>query len=168
MRTTGVSVHLLADHPQLIPAVGEMRWEEWGNEPERQDLQWWIDVTAREAGRDALPVTWVAVDDRGNALGAVGIAEFDLEERRDWSPWLIGMIVSRPLRGRGIGGRLVQELKRWAGARAFTDVWVATGGRAIDFYVRHGWHLFEVLEQSSGESTVLKLALRRDARPRPN
>ena len=105
MTPTGISVHLLADHPQLIPAVGEMRWKEWGNGPEREDLGWWVGVTAQEAGRDALPVTWVAIDDRGCAVGAVGLAEFDLEERRNRSPWLIGMIVSGPLRGSGIGAR---------------------------------------------------------------
>ena len=71
MTDNGVSVYLLADHPHLVPAVGEMRWKEWGNEPGREDLRWWVDVTAREAGRDALPVTWVAIDDRGRAVGAV-------------------------------------------------------------------------------------------------
>jgi len=156
---TRVSIHLLADHPQLIPAVGEMRWKEWGNAPERQDLQWWVDVTAKEAGSDALPITWVAIDDRGRAVGAVGLAEFDLEERHDRSPWLIGMIVSLPLRGSGIGGALVQNLKEWASDRGYAEVWVATGGRAIDFYRKYGWHLFEVLEQSSGESTVLRFTV---------
>ena len=159
MFPTRVSIHLLADHPQLIPAVGEMRWKEWGNAPERQDLQWWVDVTAKEAGSDALPITWVAIDDRGRAVGAVGLAEFDLEERHDRSPWLIGMIVSLPLRGSGIGGALVQNLKEWASDRGYAEVWVATGGRAIDFYRKYGWHLFEVLEQSSGESTVLRFTV---------
>jgi len=159
MIPTGIAVHLLADHPQLIPAVGEMRWKEWGSAPEREDLAWWVEVTAHEAGRDALPVTWVAIDDRGSAVGAVGLAEFDLEERRDRSPWLIGMIVSPALRGSGIGGTLVRNLKEWAGHRGFGEVWVATGGRAIRFYQKHDWNLFEVLDQSSGESTVLRSEL---------
>lgn len=135
--------------------MGELRWKEWGNGTGREDLQWWIDVTTREAGRDALPVSWVAIDDRGHAVGAVGLAEFDLEERRDRSPWLIGMIVADSLRGGGIGGALVQELLSWAGTGRFDAVWVATGGRAVDFYRKHGWQLFEVLEESSGETTIL-------------
>ncbi len=140
-----------------------MRWTEWANASEREDLRWWVDVTAREAGCDALPVTWVAIDDRGCAVGAVGLAEFDLEERRDRSPWLVGMIVLRPLRGSGIGGALVQELKGWACDRGYAEVWVATGGRAVDFYRKCGWHPFEVLEQSSGEATVLRFTVHRDA-----
>ncbi len=159
MILNGLSVHLLADHPELVAAVGEMRWREWGHAPEPEELEWWVDVTAREAGREGLPVTWVAIDDRGCAVGAVGLAQFDLEERSDRSPWLIGMIVSRPLRGKGIGGTLVERLTAYARDRGYADVWVATGGKAIDFYKKHGWHLFEVLDQSSGESTVLRLTI---------
>ena len=65
-------VHLLADRPQLIGAVGEMRWREWGDEPGREELSWWVDITARESGKQGLPVTWVAVDEAGEAAGAVG------------------------------------------------------------------------------------------------
>ena len=66
------------------------------------------------------------------------------------------MIVSSPLRGSGIGGALVQKLKEWARDGGYAEVWVATGGRAVDFYRKYGWRLFEVLDQSSGEATVLR------------
>src|SRR5262245_3277657 len=72
-----VSVALLADHPQLISTVGEIRWKEWGHPPEPENLDWWVDVTGREAGRDQLPVTWVAIDHLGDAVGAVGLGKFD-------------------------------------------------------------------------------------------
>ena len=55
-----IEVQLLADNEKLIATIGEMRWREWGHAPEPEDLGWWIDVTAREAGRDRLPMTWVA------------------------------------------------------------------------------------------------------------
>ena len=68
-----VTVQFLADHEHLIAAVGELRWREWGHPPEPEDRSWWIDGTAREAGRDRLPVTWVAIGAGGEALGAVGL-----------------------------------------------------------------------------------------------
>ena len=40
-----VTVALLADQPQLIAAVGELRWREWGHAPEPEQLAWWVDVT---------------------------------------------------------------------------------------------------------------------------
>lgn len=146
-----ISVALLADHPHLIPTVGEIRWKEWGHPPEPESLDWWIDVTSREAGREALPVTWVAIDPLGQAVGAVGLGEFDVEERRDRSPWVLGMIVAAPYRGMGIGRKLMSALESFAYDRGQSRVWVATGGPAVDFYRKCGWEMTEILHRSSGE-----------------
>ncbi|HEY8598964.1 MAG TPA: GNAT family N-acetyltransferase [Thermomicrobiales bacterium] len=141
----------MADNEQLIAPIGEMRWREWGHAPEPEALEWWVDGTAREAGRDDLPITWVALDGRGEALGAAGLGEFDLEERRDRSPWVWGMIVRPDRRGMGVGSLLMAELEVWAKTRGYAQVWVATGGRAVDFYRKCGWELSETIERTSGE-----------------
>ena len=147
---SAVSIGLLADHPQLIPAVGQIRWQEWGHPPEPESLDWWVDVTAREAGRTALPVTWVAVDPLGQAVGAVGLAEFDIEERRDHSPWVIGMIVAGQHRGRDIGSKLMGTLEAWAHQHGYRQLWVATG-QAAGFYQKCDWELMEVIDRPFGE-----------------
>ena len=146
-----VTVQLLADNEWLIDAVGEMCWREWGHAPEPEDLDWWVAVTAREAGRNHLPVKWVALDEYGGVLGAVGLGEFDIEERRDRSPWVLGMIVQPECRGLGVGSLLMAQLEAWAGIHGYEQVWVATGGRAIDFYRKCGWELSETVERASGE-----------------
>lgn len=150
-----VTVHLLADHEQLIAAAGEMRWREWGHAPEPEDPAWWVDTTAREAGRDRLPITWVAIDAGGEALGAVGLGEFDIDERRDRSPWVLGMIVRPDRRGEGIGRLLLTQLEAGAVAQGYNQAWVATGGPAIGFYRACGWDLVETLELASGESATV-------------
>jgi hypothetical protein len=43
-----------------------------------------------------LPVTWVAIDPLGQAVGAVGLGAFDIAKRCDRSPWVLGMIVLIP------------------------------------------------------------------------
>jgi GNAT superfamily N-acetyltransferase len=155
-----VTVELLADHPHLITVIGELRWREWGHAPEPERLDWWVDVTAKEAGRDDLPITWVAVDDVGQAVGAVGLGEFDIEERRDRSPWVLGMLVDVEHRGFGIGSQLMGALESWARQRGYPRVWVATGGRAVDFYQKCGWQLTEVLQRPSGEvMSILAISL---------
>ncbi|MGH9196134.1 MAG: hypothetical protein ACRD1T_10385, partial [Acidimicrobiia bacterium] len=88
-----VSIRLLADRPHLMRDVGAIRWREWGHAPEPENLDFWIDATVRESGRDDIPTTWVAIDGRGAAIGAIALGEFDLEERRETSPWVMGMIV---------------------------------------------------------------------------
>jgi GNAT superfamily N-acetyltransferase len=142
---------LLADHPALVAQVGELRWREWGYDTE--DAGGWIAVTAREAGRVELPITLVAIDCRGDAVGAVALGEFDGElsesERRGRSPWLLGLVVRRQSRLQGIGRLLVSELERVAASRGMADVWVATGWEAVDFYRRCGWVEAETLRLAS-------------------
>lgn len=150
-----VRVEFLADQPALVDAVGQMRWQEWGAEPGREDAAWWTIGTRNEAGRDNVPVTWVAIGKHGEALGAVGLAEHDIEERREHSPWIVGMIVREDLRGRGIGGRLVAALEEWARAQGYVRLSVATGGRAVAFYEKCGWHVRETLVRGGGVTTVL-------------
>ena len=151
-----ITIALLADHEHLIPALGEIGWREWGHPPEPTDLDWWIEVTAREAGRDRLPISWVAIDAAGEAVGRVGLGEFDIEERSDRSPWVLGMIVRPDRRGRGIGGQLMAELDREARSRGYTQAWVATGGRAIDFYRKCGWAVTETIARPNSEvATIL-------------
>jgi GNAT superfamily N-acetyltransferase len=151
-----MSVLLLADRPDLIEAVGDMRWREWRRHSGRGQRAWWVDITRQESGRDALPVTFVAVDTLGEAVGAVGLGEFDLEERRDRSPWVLGMIVRADRRGTGVGRALLARLQSFAAERGDARLWVATGDPAVAFYQRCGWRIEERLRQESGsETTVL-------------
>jgi len=156
-------VELLADRAELIPAVGELRWRDWGHAPEPEDLSWWIDVTRRESGRTGLPVTFVALDHDDRLGGAVGLGLFEPPEREDRSPWVMGMIVAPELRGRGLGRQLLGHLCGWAGERGHDPIWVATGDYAAGFYQRCGWQLAETFDRASGERVIV-LSYRSPAR----
>jgi GNAT superfamily N-acetyltransferase len=147
-------VHLLADRADLIEAVTDLRWLEWGHPPEPIDRDWWRAATVREAGSSGLPMTWVASDQSG-ALGAVGLGRFDIEERRDRSPWLLGMIVRPDRRGSGIGRLLLTHLEDWAYRHGYQELWVATGGAAVGFYERCGWRICETVARDFEPATVL-------------
>lgn len=150
-----VSVRLLADCPTAMEAVADMRWREWGHPPEPEDPAWWLETTVREAGRDQLPVTWVAHDVDGQVLGAVGLDTYDLDERREVSPWVTGMIVRRDRRGEGVGRVLMRQLERWAAEHQIAEAWVGTD-LAAGFYRRCGWISQEIFTTSAGlEMTVL-------------
>jgi predicted N-acetyltransferase YhbS len=149
------SVVLLADRIHLVSVVAEIRWREWGHPPEPEALSWWVDAARREAGREELPVTFVATDQAGTVAGAVGLGQFDIEERRDRSPWLLGMIVRHDCRGMGVGRLLLTHLEAWAARRAYGRIWVATG-QAVDFYRACGWQVTETLQRASAApATVL-------------
>jgi len=146
-------VHLLADRADLIEAVTDLRWLEWGHAPEPIDREWWHAATVREAGRSELPMTWVASDQSG-ALGVVGLGQFDIEERRDRSPWVLGMIVRPDRRGAGIGRLLLAHLERWARQQGYEQLWVATAGGG-GFYQRCGWRIYETVDRDFEPAKVL-------------
>lgn len=151
-QNNSVRVELLADNAHLITAVGELRWREWGRPPEPTDCNWWVEVTAHEAGRDRLPVTWIAINAGGAAVGAVGLGKFDIEERHDRSPWVLGMVVRPDFRGQRVGRLLLSHLEEWANGNGYEQVWVANEGPAFNFYQKCGWQYIETVTRFSGET----------------
>jgi len=153
-----VTIELLADRPDLLTPLAHIRWREWGDEPGRQDLQWWIDTTINESGRETPPVTFVAVNPVDQAVGGVGLAPFDPPERTDRGPWVVGTIVRADRRGEGVGTALMNHLRQWATTAGITQLWVATGRPAIDFYRACGFAITEVLDRNNGEQTTILAA----------
>jgi GNAT superfamily N-acetyltransferase len=135
------SIALLADHPDLVEQAGILRWTEWGYDDPSPDE--WIAITTREAGRDVLPVTLVAIDDGGSVMGVVGLDVADAaltdEERAGRTPWLVGLVVRRDARRRDVGRMLVRAVEDVASERRCTRMWVVTGGDAEGFYRACGW-----------------------------
>lgn len=158
-----IVVALLADHPDLIEPAGVLRWLEWGYDDPSPDE--WVAVTWRETGRHDLPVTLVAVDDDGSAVGVVGLDVADDaltdDERADRTPWLVGLVVSRDVRRTGVGRALVGALEDLARRHGHDRLWVVTGGDAEGFYRACGWSDVERLVTTREQlpSTVLTRAL---------
>jgi len=119
-----------------------------------EDPAWWLETTVREAGRDELPVTFVAHDAADVVLGAVGLDTYDLDERHDASPWVTGMIVRPDRRGQGVGRTLMQHLERWAAEHRIADAWVGTD-LALGFYQRCGWTVQETFTRSTGQEMAV-------------
>jgi hypothetical protein len=72
-----IRVELLADHPTAIPVIVAMRCQEWGRP---SDLANWLASTRSEAGHETVPVSWVARDPDGVALGAVALVAYDWDD----------------------------------------------------------------------------------------
>jgi GNAT superfamily N-acetyltransferase len=150
VRRVDLRVSLLADRPACIPVVADLRWREWGHNPEPVEYAFWLDVTTKESGRTELPVTFVCEDRSGDVLGAVGLDHYDLDERRDTSPWVTGTIVRADRRGLGAGSLLMNHLEAWAVENAIDETWVGTAG-AAGFYERCGWKQLEIFTTSAGQ-----------------
>jgi GNAT superfamily N-acetyltransferase len=148
---------LLADRPDLATQWAELHWREWGAAPGREELSWWVGDAAKAVQRTQVPIAWLALGPHDQVLGGVGLHEFDLEERRDRSPWVVGMIVRADLRGEGIGQALMAQLEAWASAAAIEQIWVCTetAGRAVAFYQRCGYEDVEELPAQRGDVVTI-------------
>jgi GNAT superfamily N-acetyltransferase len=155
----GIRVESLADHPELLEQGGLLRWKEWAYGA--QDPAPFIVVTAKEAGRSGqLPMTLVAIDVAGGAIGAVGLDRVDDElsaaECAGRTPWIVGMVVRAENRRRGAGRQLLESLQDAAASLGHPRTWVATGDEAVGFYQRCGWAAVEHLRlESTGIPTTI-------------
>jgi|GEM_PF-6856310 len=80
------TIVLLADRPNLARKWAVLHWREWGDEPGREQLSWWVDDASRAIQSMRVPVAFIALGHQDEVLGGVGLHEFDLEERRDRTP----------------------------------------------------------------------------------
>jgi N-acetylglutamate synthase-like GNAT family acetyltransferase len=153
MTASAFAITLLADRPELAVGWAELHWREWGDEPGREELSWWVDAASQAIQRTSVPAAFIALGPAGEVLGGVGLSQFDLEERRDRSPWIVGMIVRADLRDQGIGQALMARLGAWAITVGIEQVWVCTEreGRAAAFYQLCGYARVENLITRGGE-----------------
>ncbi len=143
--STEVHVDFMADHPDLIESVIDMQWAEWGQGQPAVEHDRWVRLMRTDTNRDRVPTAFVAVTHDGKAAGIVQLHEFDIESRRDRSPWICGMFVRSDLRGRGVGEQLLQRVQRFAKEHGIRRLWVFTD-TAPRFYERCEFKSIEQLD----------------------
>jgi len=130
---------LLADQPELVAEVGVLRWRASGGSATPGP---WIEATARDAGRDGLPLTLVAMDLDGQAVGAVTLGPTDESVAGhcpDLAPWVVRMVVRPGERRCGIGRLMVLALEDLAREYGHDRMWVVADGDEAAFYRQCGW-----------------------------
>ena len=83
--------------------------------------------------------------------------ELDLESDR--GPWLAGLAVSRPFRGRGIGARLVKAVEQHAASVGSDRIFLYTLG-SEGFYAAIGWTIEERFVWHGQPAVIMTKALR--------
>ncbi|HEY3529026.1 MAG TPA: GNAT family N-acetyltransferase [Nocardioides sp.] len=129
---------LLADQPELIAEVGVLRWRASGKGGTAGP---WIESTARDAGRDGLPLTLVAMDLEGHAIGAVTLDALGEASAKcgEHAPWLVRMVVRPEERRCGIGRLMVAAAEDLARERGHDQLWVVACDEDLEFYRACGW-----------------------------
>jgi GNAT superfamily N-acetyltransferase len=150
---------LLADQPELIAEVGVLRWHAAGSVGTPGP---WIESTAKDAGREGLPLTLVAMDLDGQAIGAVTLGSQDdapgltCGER---APWVVRMVVRPGERMCGVGRLMMTAVEDLARDHGHGRMWVAADDDDADFYRHCGWDDVPEPEAADDRSLVLSKEL---------
>jgi GNAT superfamily N-acetyltransferase len=102
-------------------------------------------------GDSAEPAFVARID--GAAVGSALLVRRELEPAHDLTPWLAGLVVAEPHRGKGIGSALVAAVERRAAAAGFGALYLYTW-EARGFYIGLGWKPVETFKQD-GETMML-------------
>ena len=78
-------------------------------------------------------------------VGTATLAEQDLEERLDLTPWLAAVYVEPHARRRGYAGHLIAAVEREARSGSISTLWLYTN-TAERIYARAGWQTVETVE----------------------
>lgn len=127
-------VHLF-QHPQLRDQVARLIHDEFWTQVPGASAEGMATRLGQADRLDRVPLCRVAVH-RGRPVGVVNLVENDDEQHVDWTPWLAGLVVAAPWRGRGVGSRLVRCLLDDARALGVSRVYFGTDGPG--FYTRLG------------------------------
>lgn len=130
-----ISVIHLFEQPTLRPAVARLIHDTFWTTVPGASAERMAQRLAQADRADAMPLCRVAVHD-GQAIGVVNLVDNDEETRAHWSPWLAGMVVAEPWRGRGVGSQLVRTLLADAQRLRLPRVYLGTDGPG--FYTRLG------------------------------
>ena len=118
--------------------------------------------TSRDAGRDGLPLTLVAMDLEGQAIGAVTLGSSDdapglaCGER---APWVVRMVVRPGERMCGVGRLMMAAVEDLAREHGHDRLWVAASDDHADFYRHCGWADAAPLQDPVDGSRVLSKEL---------
>lgn len=132
-----IRIESITDHLDLVETIARWHWEEWGESDPSGSLELWTEGLRGRANRDRIPTTYVALEG-DELLGSVTLVEHDMSTRRDLSPWLAGVYVAPPHRGRGVASTLVRHAVRRAAGMGVGRLYLYTRS-AQGLYEQLGW-----------------------------
>jgi predicted N-acetyltransferase YhbS len=132
-----VRITYLIDHPEYLPQLAQWLFEQWGPVLGEETPAARIKKLKTHLSRDELPIAWVA-HANGQVLGTAALRVHDLEDRKDLTPWIGGVLVGPQFRRQGIGEALCAAVEEHARSRGIETLYLFTLDLE-EWYSRQGW-----------------------------
>ena len=143
------------ERPDLAAVVASWHWREF-RRARGETLQQVLEAVQKSVTATRMPRTFVVLLD-GAPVGTASLAERDLDERPDLTPWLAGVFVEPAARGQGLATRLIGAVEDECRKTFIETLWLYTR-TAERIYARAGWRTVETIAHN-GKSYAL---MRRD------
>ena len=135
----------LRERPELAEAAARWFHEKWGV-PKEANLEC---MEAYLAGKTEYG--WYLCLDGGRIVAGMGVIENDFHERKDLAPNVCAVYTEEEYRGRGIAGRLLDNVVADLRAKGVSPVYLVTDHTG--FYERYGWEFLCMVQGSDPEPT---------------
>ena len=138
-----MEIAYLADHPDFAPTLAEWHYQEWNRLHANDSVARRLDSLKAAANRRRIPSVFVALES-GQLLGSATLAEYDMETRRDLTPWMTDVFVAPEFRRRGIASALVVRVVEEAKALRVPQLYLFTTGPWRErLYAGLGWSVVD-------------------------
>ena len=133
----GFEISYLADHPEYIPQLAQWLFQEWDSILGEKTPETRVKKLQAHMNRDKLPIAWVA-HANDELVGTAALRVYDLQERKDLTPWLGGVFVGSEFRRHGVGTALCATVEDEARSRGIQTLYLFTLDKQA-WYSHLGW-----------------------------
>ncbi len=138
-----MEIAYLANHLDFAPTLAEWHYQEWNRLHENDSVARRLDSLIGAANRHRIPSVFVALE-KGELCGSATLAPYDMETRRDLTPWMTDVFVAPEFRRRGIASALVRRIVDEARALDVSELYLfTTGPWRTMLYAGLGWSVID-------------------------
>jgi predicted N-acetyltransferase YhbS len=169
-----MEIKYLKDCSQFIPVIAGLIHAEWGFLYPARTVADLVNALKKNLNTDRVPLTLVAVENE-RLVGTVGLEEFDMDTRMEYSPWLVSLYVIPDYRQvdehrktgvhQQVARQLVERATETAWALGVKTLYLYTLKPHAGFYESRGWRVLEKMVYKNRPVTVLALDLSRSGTP---
>ncbi len=127
----------LALCPQFVDDVAKYWHAEWSSDKSVSGLAKKRQSIVSKLNINKVPFIFVAHNSQ-QFVGSVALFEYDLDLKRDFSPWISGVYTVPEYRGKGVAKTLIHKILLQAKKLGYNKIYLHTEHTA-DLYTKLGW-----------------------------
>ena len=135
-----MEIKYLADSKEYIQTVINWLYDQWGHNYEYGKEVWTKRINNR-LRKQEIPTTFIAIEN-DKAIGTASLIEYDMDTRKDLTPWLADVYVKKEHRGKKVASKLVKRVIKEAEKIGIPKLYLYTR-EAEGLYKKLGWEVIE-------------------------